>query len=99
MMQIVCYNFWQIASWIRRYSDPEEIAGSKSGRARVPARRDDVPQPKGAILSPIATRVRLRKQTDREDPTSPALGKRKRATDGYVGQAAIPPGPPGPWLR
>ena len=86
MMQIVCYNLWQIASW---------IAGSKSGRARVPARRDDVPQPKGAVLSPITTRVRLRKQTDCEDPTSPALGKRKRATDGYVGQAAIPPGPLG----
>jgi hypothetical protein len=62
MMQIVCDNLWQIAAGIAR---------SKSGRARVPARRDDVPQPKGAVLSPITTRVRLRKQTDREDAIPP----------------------------
>ncbi len=64
MMQIVCKD--------------AKITGSKSGRARAPARRDDVPQPKGAILSPITTRVPLRKQTDREDPTSPKLEENKR---------------------
>ena len=30
---------------------------------------------------------------DRGDPTSPLLGERKPIWEGYVGQAAIPPGP------
>jgi hypothetical protein len=65
--------------------------GSNSGRARVPARREQVyviNLDKRWIWSVLGFG-----KTDREDPTSPnAPEENATPQKGYVGQAAIPPG-------
>jgi hypothetical protein len=71
----------------------KHLARPKSGRARVPARREDGHNP-GIYFCPRLQRaLGFANKTDREDPTSPNRGKCTTLwTEGYVGQAAIPPG-------
>ena len=60
------------------------------GRARVLARRQYARncRPNNALYR----RRTLGFETDREDPTSPSFGReRAPQSEGYVGQAAIPP--------
>jgi hypothetical protein len=73
---------WNPAAWTR----------VQLGRARVPARREDVQS--NSVFSFLSKGGRgFREQTDREDPTSPNdLEEKGHPEKGYVGQAAIPPG-------